>query len=68
MTATRYEIRVRGEVGPALREEFDRLRSRVEPVETVFFGPVADQAELQGLITRCQYAGLEIVEVRRLPD
>jgi hypothetical protein len=40
----------------------------VEPVETVLHGPVQDQAELYGLLDRIQALGLELVEVRRLPD
>jgi hypothetical protein len=65
---TRYEIRVRGRVSPALLETFDRLESDVEPVETILHGPVRDQAELHGLLDRVQSLGLELIEVRRLPE
>jgi hypothetical protein len=37
-------------------------------VETVLHGPVRDQAELHGIIERVQALGLELMEVRRLPD
>jgi len=37
-------------------------------VETVLHGPVQDQAALYGLLDRIQALGLELVEVRRLPD
>jgi hypothetical protein len=40
----------------------------VEPVETVIHGPVQDQAALYGLLDQIQALGLELVEVRRLPD
>jgi hypothetical protein len=40
----------------------------VEPVEPVLHGPVQDQAALYGLLDRIQVLGLELVEVRRLPD
>jgi hypothetical protein len=63
-----YEIRVRGRVSPALLESFDKMQSEVEPVETVLHGPVRDQAELHGLIDRIQALGLELIEVRRLPN
>jgi hypothetical protein len=47
---------------------FDRLDSDIERVETILHGPVRDQAELHGLLHRVQALGLELVEVRRLPD
>jgi hypothetical protein len=47
---------------------FEGLNATVEPVETVLHGPVADQAALYGLLDRIQALGLELVEVRRLPD
>jgi hypothetical protein len=65
---TRYEIRIRGRVSPAVLETFDAMESDVEPVETILHGPVRDQAELHGLLHRLQSLGLELIEVRRLPD
>jgi hypothetical protein len=44
------------------------MQASVEPVETVLHGPVQDQAALYGLLDRIQALGLELVEVRRLPD
>jgi hypothetical protein len=64
---SRYEIRIRGRVGQAVLESFERLDSDVEPVETVLHGPVRDQAELHALLRRMQGLGLELIEVRRLP-
>lgn len=63
----RYEIRIRGRVGQAVLDTFERLDSDVEPVETILHGPVRDQAELHGLLRRLQGLGLELIEVRRLP-
>jgi hypothetical protein len=65
---TRYEIRIRGRVSAAVLETFDAMQSDVEPVETILHGPVRDQAELHGLLRRLQSLGLELIEVRRLPD
>lgn len=67
MEESRYEIRIRGRVGQAVLDTFDRLESGVEPVETVLHGPIRDQAELHGLLRRLQGLGLELIEVRRLP-
>jgi hypothetical protein len=63
-----YEIRVRGRLTDSLAAAFEGMRASVEPVETVLHGPVQDQAALYGLLARIQALGLELVEVRRLPD
>ena len=63
-----YEIRVRGRLSDSLVAAFEGLHASVEPVETVLHGPVEDQAALYGLLERIQDLGLELVEVRRLPD
>ena len=68
MADTRYEIRIRGRVSAAVLETFDAMESDVEPVETILHGPVRDQAELHGLLHRLQSLGLELIEVRRLPE
>ena len=65
--AVRYELRVRGRVGEELAGSLG-LAAEVEPVETVLRGPVSDQEALHGLLDRLQDLGLELVEVRRLPD
>jgi hypothetical protein len=67
LSDTRYEIRIRGRVSPAVLDTFD-MESDVEPVETILHGPVRDQAELHGLLRRLQALGLELIEVRRLPE
>jgi hypothetical protein len=67
MTVTRYEIRVRGRLSEALLPSFPDLQARV-PVETILSGPVEDQAALHGLLERIESLGLELVELRQLPD
>jgi hypothetical protein len=64
---TRYEIRIRGRVSAAVLETFD-MENDIEPVETILHGPIRDQAELHGLLHRLQSLGLELIEVRRLPE
>jgi hypothetical protein len=67
-TGARYEIRVRGRVSDNLLAAFEGLTADVHPVETVLHGEVADQSALHGVIDRVQSLGLELIEVRRLPD
>jgi len=65
-----YELRIRGRLSSTLINEFEELSlaAGVEPVETILAGPVEDQAALHGLIRRIEALGLELVEVRRLPN
>ena len=63
-----YEIRVKGRLTDSLLAAFEGMRASVEPVETVLHGPVRDQAALYGLLDQIQSLGLELVEVRRLPE
>ena len=63
-----YEIRVKGRLSDSLVAAFEGLSATVEPVETVLHGPVQDQSSLHGLLERIQSLGLELVEIRRLPD
>ena len=43
-----------------------RVRGGDPADETVFRGPVRDQAELHGLLARIESLGLELVEVKQL--
>jgi hypothetical protein len=63
-----YVIRIRGRLSDSLLAVFEGLIASVEPGETVLRGPVRDQAELYGLLDRIQSLGLELIEVRRLPE
>ena len=63
-----YEIRIKGRLSDTLVAAFEGMRASVEPVETVLYGPVQDQAALYGLLDRIQSLGLELVEIRRLPE
>jgi hypothetical protein len=64
----RYEIRVRGPIGPDDLAELGLGDALTEPVSTVLRGDVVDQAALHGLLDRLQSLGLEVIEIRRLPD
>jgi hypothetical protein len=58
----------RGQLSDFLLAAFEGLSATVEPVQTVLHGPVRDQAALRGLLDRIQSLGLDLVEVRRLPE
>jgi hypothetical protein len=38
-----------------------------EPVETIVYGPIADQEAVHRLLIKLESLGLEVVEFRRLP-
>jgi hypothetical protein len=68
VTSADYEIHVKGRVSEPLLSAFDGMDATVQSVETVLRGPLLDQAALYGLLDRIQALGLELIEVRRLPD
>jgi hypothetical protein len=68
MPARSYEIRIKGRVGEALQAAFADMSVAINPVETVIYGQVRDQAALHGLLDRIQELGLEVLEVRRFPQ
>jgi hypothetical protein len=65
--AANYEIRIKGRVGDSVLLSFEGLTVTTEPVETILYGPVADQEALHELLAKIQSLGLEVIELRRLP-
>lgn len=63
-----YEIRIKGRVGDSVLASFEDMDSAFRPAETVLRGPISDQAQLHGLLERIQLLGLELVEVRQVPE
>ena len=61
----RYEIRVRGLLGPLLRLVFADLPSRTLGQQSVIRGRLTD-AELQRLLTRLDRCGLQVVRLDRI--
>lgn len=51
-----------------MAEDFAAFTAAVRPTETVIRGEIRDQAELHGVLDRLQRFGLELVEVKRLPE
>lgn len=67
MEAVDYEIRIKGRVTDSQLLAFEGMTVTVEPVETIVYGPLADQEAVHALMVKLQTLGLEIVELRRLP-
>ncbi|MFF8832502.1 hypothetical protein [Streptomyces sp. NPDC015131] len=63
-----YEIRVEGHLSEALTGAFPELRHVVMSGQTVLYGPVVDEAQLYGLLARCQSLGLRVLEMRQVPE
>src|ERR1700756_5520698 len=56
-----YEIRVRGPIGPTMREAFPTLVVSRRGQDTVLTGPVPDQAALYGVLHQIEALGLELI-------
>jgi hypothetical protein len=65
--AANYEIRIKGRVSDSQLSAFEGLAVTTEPVETVVYGPLADQDAIHRLLLKLESLGLEVVEFRRLP-
>ncbi|WP_055530383.1 hypothetical protein [Streptomyces graminilatus] len=63
-----YEFRVTGRVSAALAEAFPELARVLIHRQTVFFGPVTDEAHLYGLLARFRNLGLHVEEMRPVPE
>ena len=70
MAATaRYEIRVRGHLDEALATSLPAdFSTEFSPAETVLHGEGVDQSALHGVLDQLERLGVELLEIRRLPD
>jgi hypothetical protein len=65
--AGRYEIRVKGHLGPRWAARFDGMTlTRDGDGTTVIHGPVADQAALHGLLARVRDLGIALLSVTQV--
>ncbi|ALV36761.1 hypothetical protein ACIRP3_16130 [Streptomyces sp. NPDC101209] len=64
----RYEIRVDGHMSETLAKAFPELDHVVMSGQTVLYGSVIDEAQLFGLLARCQSLGLHVLEMRQVPE
>jgi hypothetical protein len=64
----RYEIRVKGHLGPRWTAWFDELSlSTHDDGTTVIEGPIADQAALHGLLQKLRDLGIPLVSLTQIP-
>jgi hypothetical protein len=64
----RYEIRVRGPIGPTLMQAFPTLAAASRGHDTLLTGFLPDQCALYGVIHQLEALGLELVGIRCLPS
>ena len=62
----RMEIVVKGLLDQSWSESFDGFEITHAPEYTILEGPVRDQAELRGILSRLADLGLELVSVNPL--
>jgi hypothetical protein len=67
VSASDYEIRVKGRLSDRATDSLEDLALSVNPVATTLRGAVRDQAELNGVLDQIHALGLELIQVRRLP-
>ena len=68
MGQTTYEVWVAGTVPAEDLRDLGAVAMTTEQVRTVLYGQIPDAAALFGLLARLRTLGLEVVEVRRVPD
>jgi hypothetical protein len=63
----RYEIRVRGPIGPTIMQAFPTLTATRSGHDTLLTGSLPDQSALYGVIHQLEALGLELLEIRCPP-
>lgn len=66
----RYQFVIDGELSERVVAAFPELKASRRQFGSVtnLFGPVADQTELRSIMARIDSLGLNLVEMRQLPD
>ena len=60
----RYEIRVRGPIGPTIMQAFPTLTATRSGKDTLLAGSLPDQSALYGVIHELEALGLQLLEIR----
>ena len=60
---TRYEIVVRGELGPRFGSAFGAMTIRAAEGKTYITGDVIDQSQLHGILDRIRDLGIELISI-----
>jgi hypothetical protein len=60
-----YEIRVRGVIGPTIREAFPTLTAQRRGEDTILSGLLPDQSALYGVLHELEALCVELIELRR---
>jgi hypothetical protein len=69
MGMARYAFRVRGSTSDAVLTALEEgLEAEVDTTSTAVHGWLPDQAAMLGLLAKIRLLGLELIEVRRLPQ
>jgi len=69
VTATSYEIVVKGRLGPTLASAFDGFEATgVDHGHTHLVGRMIDQSRLHSVLERLRDLNIELISVNRLPD
>jgi hypothetical protein len=67
VSATHYEIRVKGHMSPSWSEWLNGLElAHTSDGNTTLSGNITDQAELHGLLAKIRDLGLTLITVERL--
>ena len=66
--SSRYNFRIRGHLGKTLLGAFPALLAETRGEDTLLWGALPDQAALHGVLAEIEALGLELLEVRRLPN
>ena len=61
----RYEIRVRGPLGPTIMQAFPTLTATRSGHDTLLTGRLPDQSALYGVIHQLEALGLQLLEINR---
>jgi hypothetical protein len=65
---TRLLIRVDAELSDELLSAFPHLVPRLQPASTTLTGDLADQEQLQGVLSLLHLLGIDVLEVVTIPE